>query len=217
MLKKYWKYIIPIGGILLGFIIFLICFYNIPRLSYRYMKEADVYYVEKAYGNAKTYHIPDTYKEKNVVGIDTRAFYQHSNLRTIQLPESIKVIGRLSFSECKKLESINLENVETIYRNAFSYCSSLQSIEIGATDIGASAFFKCESLETVSLLEGMKSIGSMAFSSTKIQSISLPRSVESLGNDCFSSCFALKNINVYGKNLEKNSYLRSLNIVNYIG
>lgn len=217
MLKKYWKYLLPAGVLILALVIFLICFYNIPRLSYRYVKEEEVYYVSKAYGNASEYTIPETYKDKPVTGIDTRAFYRHSGLKRINLSQNITVIGRLAFSECRRLESISLENVETIYRNAFSYCVSLTSLELNAADIGASAFYKCENLSEVKLNEGLKTIGSMAFSATKIQNISIPRSVEVLGSDCFSDCFALRNINVYGNNLKNNTYLKGLNIVNYIG
>ena len=55
MLKKYWKYLLPAGVLILALVIFLICFYNIPRLSYRYVEEEEVYYVSKAYGNASEY------------------------------------------------------------------------------------------------------------------------------------------------------------------
>lgn len=218
MLKKYKKvYIITASIIIFCFILFLILFFNIPRLSYKYVETYDAYYVDKAYGNAKKYEIPDTYKNKEVIGIDTRAFYKHSNLREVILSDNIVVIERLAFSECKKLESINLDKVEIIYRNAFSYCSKLNDITLNATDIGASAFYKCESLNTLKLNEGIDSIGSMAFSHTILQNVTIPRSVTELGSDCFYGCYALQNIKVQGSNLKNNDYLKTLNIVTYIG
>ena len=48
-----------ISSISLMLIIFLICFYNIPRIDYDYDKKMDIYYVDKAYGNAKKYTILD--------------------------------------------------------------------------------------------------------------------------------------------------------------
>lgn len=217
MQKKYLKVIIPASSVVLALIIFLILFFNIPRVSYKYNDEYDGYFVSEAYGNAKTYNIKDEHKGKPVIGIDARAFYKHDNLREINLPSSIMVIERLAFSECNSLETINLENVEVIYRNAFSYCKSLDNIELSALNIGASAFYKCEALKLVKLNNSILTIGSMAFSETKIETISIPRSVKIIEVDCFYNCFKLKNISVYGNNLKDNEYLRSLNIVTYIG
>lgn len=217
MQKKYLKVIIPASSVVLALIIFLILFFNIPRLSYKYNSEYDAYFVSEAYGNAKTYEIKSTYKGKEVIGIDQRAFYQHDKLEEIHLPDSISIIQRLAFSECSNLKSINLDKVDTIYRNAFSYCYKLNNITIGAQLIGASAFYKCESLKIVKLNGGILTIGSMAFAETKIETISIPRSVKAVEVDCFYNCLLLKNISVYGDNLKDNKYLSELNIVTYIG
>lgn len=214
-MKKYLKIIIPIISFLI--ILSLILFFNIPRVSYKLDKENDTYYISKVYGNSKSYEIKSEYKDKPVTAIGERAFFKQSNLRSIELPDSIKKISRLAFSECEKLESINLENVLEIERNAFSYCVSLKELVIGAEYIGASAFYKCESLDNVKLLDGLLDIGSMAFSTTAIKKISIPRSCLYVRSDCFYDCFKLENINVYGYNLRYSEYLKTLNIVNYIG
>ena len=214
MLKKYLKIFIP-TGIALAIILFLILFFNIPRVTYKYVEEYDGYFVNNVYGNASTYEIKNEHKGKEVVGISTRAFFKKNKLKSISLPENIKIIDRLAFSECKNLERINLENVNTIYRNAFSYCNSLKDLNIGAEYIGASAFYKCENLKNVTLTNTL-SIGSMAFSETKIKNIILPKSVIEVGSDCFYNCFLLENISVYGNNLKDNVYLKTLNIVTYI-
>lgn len=208
---------ISIGSICACIILFLVLYFNIPRLTYGYNEKEDSYYVKAVYGNAKTYEIADTYKEKPVTCIGVRAFYKQTKLVELKLPDSIKIIERLAFSECSRLEGINLESVQTIYRNAFSYCESLNNIEISAEEVGASSFYKCSSLNTVKLNSPMRNIGSMAFAETNIKDISIPRSVKALGTDCFYGCFALKNINVYGPNLKSNEYLSTLAIVTYIG
>lgn len=214
-MKKHLIIIIPVISFLI--ILSLILFFNIPRAIYKLDKENDTYYVSKVYGNSKTYEIKSEYKGKPVTSIGERAFYKQSNLRNIELPASINKISRLAFSECKKLQSINLENVLEIERNAFSYCVSLNDLEIGAKYIGASAFYKCESLDNVILLDGVLDIGSMAFSTTAIKKISIPRSCLYVRNDCFYDCFKLENINVYGYNLKYSEYLKTLKIVTYIG
>lgn len=216
-MNKNKAILISIVSVCACIILFLILFFNIPRLTYGYNEKEDSYYVKAVYGNAKTYEIADTYKDKPVTGIGVRAFYKQTKLVELKLPDSIKIIERLAFSECSKLEVINLEYVQTIYRNAFSYCESLNNIDVTAEEVGASAFYKCSSLNTVKLSSPMRSIGSMAFAETNIKDISIPRTVTDLGTDCFYGCFALKNINVYGSSLKANAYLNTLAIVTYIG
>jgi len=215
--KKYLKYIIPIASIVVILIISIILFFSIPRLSYTYSDEYEGYLVKHAYANAKEYTIKEEHKGLPVVGIDERAFFGHSRLKEISLPSTIRIINRLAFSECDKLESINLENVDVIYRNAFAYCTSLNNLTIGAKSIGASAFYKCEALNDLELLDGAYELGSMAFSHTAIKDISIPRSMMYVESDCFYGCEKLTNINVYGSRLKYNEYLRTLDIVTYIG
>ncbi len=211
--RKIW---IPIGIGVFGLCLFLILFFNIPRLSYTYIEEYDAYYVKKAYGDAKEYVVPQSHKEKEVIGIGQRAFYNHNHLEKITLPESVLTIDRLAFSECEKLKEINLENVDTIYRNAFSYCLRLDNIHLRAENIGASAFFKCLNLKEVVLEEGVAQLGSMAFSETAIESIILPRSVETVEVDCFVYCDSLRKIRAYRNLFYKSNYLKSLDIVEWI-
>ena len=196
-----------------------VCYYNIPRLSYEYSNEYEGYIVAKAYGNSESYNIPSTYKNKKVVGIGTRAFMGHDELEKIIFdePSNIIVIEKLAFSECEELKYIDLEYVQYIERNAFSYCYKLNNLKVGALHIGASAFFKCESLDNFELVGDLISIGSMAISYTAIREIKLPRSTEIVYDDCFLYAFSLRNIVVYGNNLLENEYLRTLKMVTYVG
>lgn len=200
--------------------IITICWYNIPRLSYTYMKEYDGYVVDHAFGNSKKYTIPASYKDSKVVGIGTRAFYKHDRLLEIEFEnqDNIEIIMKLSFYQCSNLEYIDLLGVDTIERNAFSYCTSLNNIELDAYQIGASAFYKCEALDTISLNEGIKSIGSMAFSNTKISDIILPRSVTHVYSDAFIDMEELKSITIQNEMLMNNDYIKSLgSLIKYEG
>ncbi len=212
-MKKYLRLLaLPI---ILFIVILIILITNIPRLEYTYSSSLEGYVVSKAVGNANNYEIKETYKNEKVVGIAENAFNEHSNLRSITLPDTVIFIGRMAFNGCTKLESINLDNVEEIERNAFAYCESLETLTIGAKDIGASAFYKCLSLSDVELNNTI-TIGDMAFARTNIKTINIPSFCLSVGDDCFSECYLLETINVYGSNLKNNSYLNSLSIVNYI-
>ncbi|MGI6635685.1 MAG: leucine-rich repeat protein [Christensenellales bacterium] len=62
-------------------------------------------------------------------------------------------------------------------------------------EIGADAFFGCDSLIRVSLPEGLQSIGDWAFySCDSLTSITLPEGVHSIGDHAFYSCASLTSI-----------------------
>ena len=70
------------------------------------------------------------------------------------------------FSSCESLKSVDIPNsVEIIGESAFSWCDSLASVDIPASvdRIGDGAFMICSSLETVKIGDGVKSIGEFAF------------------------------------------------------
>jgi hypothetical protein len=65
--------------------------------------------------------------------------------------------------------------------------STINSIPV--TSIGESAFYKCESLETLIIPEGVTSIGDTAFSECKkLKNINIPSSVKIILNNAFYNC-----------------------------
>lgn len=94
-----------------------------------------------------------TYNLKNGTRfIDSHAFSQCKNMRSIVIPNGVISIGSGSFSDCKSLTSIIIPNSVTEIRgNAFGWCTSLTSITIpdNVVLIGDNAFSYCESLKEV--------------------------------------------------------------------
>ncbi|MDE6046999.1 MAG: leucine-rich repeat domain-containing protein, partial [Anaeroplasmataceae bacterium] len=132
------KHIIILSSIIASIVIvsiILICFFSIPRISYGYDREAETYYVDKVYGNARSYEIKESIHNKPVTKIKSRAFMNKTNLEEIILSENLIEIERLAFLNCRKLEKIDLSNVKTIGRNAFENCSSLKSVQLNLQDI----------------------------------------------------------------------------------
>ena len=110
------------------------------------------------------------------------AFYGFSELKDIQLPNTLTYIGKLSFYETP-LTKIELpEGLEEIDDCAFSHCVNLEDVTFpkSLNRIGDSAFNNCSKLKSINLHEGM-SIGGAAFSSCKsLKEIIIPKKVKFL-------------------------------------
>lgn len=122
-----------------------------------------------------------------VTSIADNAFYNCTELTSIDLPTSISVIGMGSFCDCKELESVDISNVTTIDGYAFYRCVSLKSINIpNVITIGEMAFYGC-TFDTIDLPK-VETIGELAFHSCKnLRSINMPK-VKTLEGGAFRAC-----------------------------
>ena len=76
----------------------------------------------------------------------------YGNVTTVNLPSTLKTIGKSAFAYCSGLVDVTIPyGVTTINNTAFEYCSSLTSIIIPAsvTSIGSDAFFGCTNISDV--------------------------------------------------------------------
>lgn len=107
-----------------------------------------------------------------------------------------QIVG--AFTGAINLESVKLPiSLSTIGANTFSNCKALKSISIpnGVTTIGHDAFLGCISLTICLLPSNLKTIDYNAFKNCEaLQSISIPPYVESIGNFCFESCKSLSDL-----------------------
>ena len=95
-----------------------------------------------------------TYK---VTSIGNSAFWNCSNLSSIELPDSLASIGEYAFSGCSSLSSIELpDSLTSIGGCTFYDCSSLSSIELPGilTSLGEYAFSGCSSLKEIIIPKG---------------------------------------------------------------
>lgn len=133
-----------------------------------------------------------------LVEIGECAFYDCSGLKNIEMPSSIRSIGKNAFKNCAVLETIVLpDGLVNIDSGAFENCFSLKSIEIpsSVTYIGKEAFQECKALETIVLHEGLTKIGNSTFENcSALKNIEIPSSVTSIGSWAFKNCAALETI-----------------------
>ena len=147
----------------------------------------------------------------HVKNIDECAFVYCKNLKAIYVdkenPYYVDVDGVLFTKDMKLLVNYPVahetngertrtyavpEGVERLARNSFYKCDSLENVTLPGTlaEIGNMSFFKCTSLRLIDLPESVKTIGSDAFSYCTAMKYSffIPAGVESIDHHCFYKC-----------------------------
>lgn len=154
--------------------------------GFKYSVSGNGVSLENYTGTDTEVKIPSMINGKKVTNIGKWAFAFASNskqITSVTIPNTVATIDEYAFNACTNLENVNIpDSVKTIGKRAF-YGTNLKSVTIpnGVTSIGNEAFSNCKSLEEVQIPSSVKTIGANAFSSTNIKSISLPDSITSIG------------------------------------
>lgn len=91
----------------------------------------------------------DDFIADTVVKIRDYAFMCCDNIESIELPKSVREIGRSAFYAMDNLQSISIpDGVKTIREDSFAFCPELTHIDIpdSVTTIETDAFLYCEKL-----------------------------------------------------------------------
>ncbi len=151
-----------------------------------------------------TYTIPD-----GVTSIETKAFYNCSNLTSVTIPDSVTSIGDEAFGNCSNLTSVTIpSSVTSIGGGVFMDCTSLTNITIpdNVTSIGGSAFWNCTSLTSITIPNSVKSISWGMFNNcTSLTSITIPKSVTEINSRAFYNCSSLTDVYYSGTKEEWNN------------
>jgi len=152
---------------------------------------------------------------ESIIYIGTTSFAR-SSVQSIELPASIKRIGRSAFANCYDLKSISIpEKITQIPKTCFYNCTDLEAVNLpdSIEDIGLEAFMGCKRLKSIKLPEDLAFIGTDAFYGCEnLETIELPASIMSIKDGAFSNCIKLKKVIVHGTEddlddmLETNKY-----------
>ncbi|MER1993772.1 MAG: leucine-rich repeat domain-containing protein [Eubacteriales bacterium] len=124
----------------------------------------------------------------SIKAIEQQAFEFFSAMVSVNFPAGLETIGYAAFRECKSLKAITLPNsVVSIGDEAFSKCSSLQleKLPVKLTSIGNGTFYQCGKIKIVSLPATVRSVGDQAFASCQITSLTLNEGLETIGENAF--------------------------------
>ena len=178
--------------------------------------------ITKYLGSNESVVIPMVIDNHLVTKIGNGAFRFNSNIKSVDIPDSVTVIERFAFDSCDNLSQVvfseNLriieknafnstkliklelpEKLEIIEADAFAYCKKLVSVYLpnSLTKIGESCFNECVSLQTVENLGNIPCIESYQFGNCRsLTNIILPETIKKIDYWAFSGCKSLQSINI---------------------
>ncbi len=170
---------------------------------------------------------------KGVQSIGSSAFYNCTGLTQVTIGKGVQSIGSSAFYNCTALQGVYISDLaawlkisfadsysnpmyyaKKLYLNgklmtdvvipsgvtsipdmAFYRIESIKSVSIpdSVKSIGDDAFYNCAGLTQVTIGKGVQSIGKYAFySCTNIKSVTIPDSVKSIGDYAFRYCYQIK-------------------------
>lgn len=127
-------------------------------------------------------------------------FMNCTNLRSIVIPQNVKIIQTGSFRGCNKLEKVIIPNSVTIIGSGtFEDCSSLTDVTISnkLESIENYVFEACSSLVNINFPESLSSVGVGSFKGcTGLITIDIPDNVTQIGGDAFYGCKSLTSVTI---------------------
>ncbi|MDE7230860.1 MAG: leucine-rich repeat domain-containing protein [Oscillospiraceae bacterium] len=178
------------------------------------------------YGESKRIEIPSEINGNKVIGIGS-FIAGNTDITSITIPECVTYIAQMAFSECSKLSEVTFkgeppelygglihvfegtpwleakkaEGPELIVIGGVLVdtleCEGDVIIPDSVKKIGNSAFYRQESITSVTILGSVTEIGEYAFNyCTNLVSVTMPDSLTEIGYSAFSQCFKLKSVNI---------------------
>ena len=168
------------------------------------VEEDKIQYIQTPEGEKVLYLVTEDYASdtvnipEGVTALGNYAFYYNKNVKTVNVPSSVKDLGRAFDSST--VETVNLsKGLETISNRAFRNTSALKTVTIPST---------------------VTTIEESAFQNTGLTEIVVPASVTSIEKAAFGYCSNLKTITIEGNPVIANYAARacaSLETVNLLG
>jgi hypothetical protein len=180
-------------------------FYNCEKLASVNLQQGLTAIGKGAFNNCKS--LASVNLQEGVAAIGDSAFLKCGSLTSVAVPASVTGIGKGTFGECGRLTGILVDAANPSYsskdKNLFNKAQTLliqypagktdvsYTIPASVTAIEEFAFANCAWLTSVTIPEGVTSIGKGAFAASGLTSVTLPASVTDIDGAAFALCFNL--------------------------
>lgn len=145
-------------------------------------------------------HIKAIVLREGVTRIGDYAFYNCTELTSVEIPEGVTYIGESAFACCQSLESVTIPgSVTEIGEGAFESCDSMMALELasGLKCVGAFAFSECVALRELILPDTVERIERSAFAGTMaLHELVIPGNVQEIGDNAFNGCIQLSSLTI---------------------
>lgn len=152
----------------------------------------------------------DMQRLASIPGSNTGTFEGCKKLKTVKLPDSIRLFGTYTFADCTALEEINMPKSTKNYPPAaFSGCSSLKTVDFRGstlTNLEYNLFENCTSLSSVYLgkQEQLDISYNVFYGCTNLETFDCAEAnITSVGNYAFYNCSKLKKIDLSSSTMEQ--------------
>lgn len=149
-------------------------------------------------------------RKYKVTSINNQAFFRCNEIYSITIPNTVSSIGEDAFSKCKDLSEINVAKDNEFYSSAEGVLYNKKQTELirvpearignfiipnTVTSIAIFALRECVNLASVSISDGVGSIGKYAFyGCSGLRNIEMPNSVTHIEDYTFAECINLNSI-----------------------
>lgn len=143
--------------------------------------------------------IPETIDDQPVVALDEYIFKGFSTLTCIEIPASVRSVGKRAFDSCSNLSEIfGMQGVTNMGQAVFNQCENLQSLSWpkNLKIVPDQTFYKCTCFQSIKFTgDEIISVGDAAFYQCEyLQEIDIPGNITSIGESAFQECKSLTNL-----------------------
>jgi len=145
-------------------------------VSFESNKDLDLNGVFTAASNLKEIELPT---ELSVIG--AQEFWICTSLERIEIPAGVSVIGANAFQDNTSLTEVVIKGeITSIEQYAFDGCTALTKIDLpnSVSVIEKYAFYECTALTEITLSKSLSEVGEFAFANSGITAINVPAEVE---------------------------------------
>ena len=153
----------------------------------------------------------------SVTSFGNSAFNGCTGLTSITIPNSVTSIGNNAFQGCAGLTAVHINDLAAwcgidfgsadanpLYyaKNLYLNGELLTSLTIPAevAEVKDYAFYNCNGVTNIEIVDGVKSIGSNAFyGCSKLETLYISKTIESIGNNAFAECNNIFDIKIGSK------------------